>query len=267
MMLFSIITVTYNSRKFLAETIKSVLSQDYADFEYIIIDGGSSDGTLEIIKDFAAEDDRIRWISEPDNGISDAFNKGLALSTGDLVGIINSDDTYSPGALATVAQAYLSDSGADVFHGDMIRFQGQTPLFLLKPGKVGDNVWYEMPLNHPATFVTRRAYLLVGGFDIGLRVAMDYELVLRLYRAGCRFRYIDRVLANMRYGGASDERFLAARREVLAVTVAAGYPRWQAVCWFVVKAGMSTAKNLLRKLGLYGLIRLHPKFKKHQEEG
>lgn len=265
-MRFSVITVTYNSSKFLTETIRSVLSQDYGDFEYIFIDGGSTDGTLEIIKGFAARDDRIRWVSEPDDGISDAFNKGLAMASGDVIGILNSDDTYSSGTLATVAHAYLSYPGADVFHGDMIRFQGETPLFLLKPGKVGDNIWYEMPLNHPATFVTRRAYTLVGGFDVGLRVAMDYELVLRLYLAGCRFQYIDRVLANMRYGGTSDEKFLDARREVLAVTIAAGYPHWQAVYWYMVKSGMNIAKNMLRRLGLHGLIRLHPKFKKHQEE-
>lgn len=265
-MRFSVITVTYNSKLFLMETIKSVISQDYGDFEYIIVDGGSTDGTLEIIKDFAAEDDRIRWISEHDDGISDAFNKGLALATGDIVGIINSDDIYSPGALAAVAQAYQSDPAADVFHGDMVRFQGITPLFRLKPGRIGDNVWYEMPLNHPATFVTRKAYALVGGFDTTLKVAMDYELVLRLYRAGCRFCYLEQVLANMRYGGASDERFLAARKEVYEVTVAAGYPRTRAVRWFVVKAGMNIAKNLLRKLGLYGLIRLHPKFEHHQKE-
>lgn len=260
-MRFSVITVTYNSRKFLPETILSVLSQDYADFEYIIIDGGSTDGSLEIIKGFAAGDDRILWISEPDKGISDAFNKGLGLATGDLVGIINSDDTYPPWALSCVAQAYQSDSEADVFHGDMIRFQDETPLFLLKPGKVGENIWYEMPVNHPATFVARRAYALVGGFDAGLRVAMDYELALRLYRAGCRFHYIDRVLAHMRYGGASDKRFFAARREVYVVTVAAGYPRWKAAGWFVIKSGLNIAKNLLRKLGLYSLIRLYPRFR------
>lgn len=265
-MRFSVITVTYNSRKFLTETIESVLSQDYDDFEYIIVDGGSTDGTLGMIKDFAEGNDRIRWISEPDNGISDAFNKGLALASGDVIGILNSDDTYASGALAIIAQAYLLNPGADVFHGDMIRFQGEVPLFLLKPGKIGENIWCEMPLNHPATFVTRRAYTLVGGFDVGLQVAMDYELVLRLYRSGCHFQYIGRVLANMRYGGASDERFFAARREVLTVTIAAGYPRWRAVCWFVVKVGMNIAKNMLRTLGLHGLIRLHPKFKKYQEE-
>lgn len=260
-MRFSIITVTYNSSRFLAETIQSVLTQEYADLEYLLVDGGSSDGTLEIIKSFAAQDPRIRWISEPDEGISDAFNKGLAMSTGELVGIINSDDTYSPGALESVAQAYLADPGVDVLHGDMIRFQGDRPLFLLKPGKVAGNIWYEMPLNHPATFVTRRAYAQVGGFDLGLKVAMDYELVLRLYRAGCRFRYIDRVLANMRYGGASDDGFIAARKEVAAVTVRAGYPPAKAYGWLVYKSFQGCVKNLLRWLGLHRLIRMHPKFR------
>jgi len=265
-MTFSIITVTYNSRKFLAETMQSVVSQEYSDFEYIIIDGGSTDGTLDILKGFAAKDARIRWISEPDNGISDAFNKGLRLATGDVIGILNSDDTYAVGALGAVAAAFAADPACDVVHGDMIRFQGDTPLYRLKPAPVDERVWHDMPVNHPATFVRRQLYERVGLFDTGLKVAMDYDLVLRLYRAGCRFCYLERVLANMRYGGASDARFLEARREVFAVTVAAGYPRWRAGSWFVIKAGMNITKNLLRQLGLHTLIRLHPKFKQHQGE-
>lgn len=265
-MRFSIITVTYNSKIYLAETIRSVLTQDYTDFEYIIVDGGSSDGTLEIIKSLAAADDRIRWVSEPDDGISDAFNKGLKLASGDIVGIINSDDTYSAGALSAVAAAFAADPACDVVHGDMLRFQGETPLFRLKPTPIDDRIWHDMPVNHPATFVRRQVYGQIGLFDPRLTVAMDYELVLRLYRAGCRFCYLEQVLANMRYGGASDARFLAARREVFAVTVATGYPRWKAVMWFCVKAGMNITKNLLRKTGLHGLIRLHPKFKKYQKE-
>lgn len=265
-MRFSIITVTYNSKIFLAETIQSVLTQDYIDFEYIFIDGGSNDGTLEIIKVFAADDGRIRWISEPDNGISDAFNKGILSASGDIIGILNSDDTYATGALGAVAAAFAADPACDVVHGDMLRFQGDTPLFRLKPAPVDDRIWHDMPINHPATFVSRQVYEQVGLFDTRLKVAMDYDLVLRLYRSGCRFCYLARVLANMRYGGASDERFLTARREVFAVTVATGYPIWRAAGWFLAKSGMNIAKNLLRKLGLHGLIRLHPKFKKHQGE-
>lgn len=265
-MTFSIITVTFNGREYLEEAMDSVLSQDFAEFEYIIVDGGSTDGTLEIILRHAAADPRIRWISEPDNGISDAFNKGILMAQGEIVGILNSDDTYAAGALGAVAAAFAADPACDVVHGDMLRFQDTTPLFRLQPAPVDDRVWHDMPVNHPATFVRRAVYERVGLFDTRLKVAMDYELVLRLYRAGCRFCHLERVLANMRYGGASDERFLAARREVFAVTVAAGYPRWRAAGWFVVKAGMNITKNLLRKLGLHGLMMMHPKFRKHQGE-
>jgi len=262
---FSIITVTFNSSAYLDETIVSVLSQDYADLEYIIIDGGSTDGTLDIIRRHAHSDGRIRWQSEPDEGISDAFNKGIRLAQGEFVGILNSDDTYAPGTLNKVAQAYAADAECDVVYGDMIRFQEETPLFRLTPSALDERIWYDMPLNHPACFVRRSTYERHGLFDTRLRVAMDYELVLRLYRSGCRFRYLPHVLANMRYGGASDERFVSARREVYAVTVSAGYPRWKAAWWFVIKSGLNITKNVLRMLGLHGLIRLHPKFKHHQD--
>lgn len=265
-MTFSVITVTFNSREYLEEAINSVLSQDFTDLEYIIVDGGSTDGTLEIIRHYAALDRRIRWISEPDNGIADAFNKGILMAQGEIIGILNSDDTYAAGALQAVAAAFAAEPDCDVVHGDMLRFQGATPLFLLKPSPVDDRIWHDMPVNHPATFVHRRAYDKVGLFDAQLKVAMDYELILRFYRAGCLFRYLDQVLANMRYGGASDERFLAARREVYAVTVAAGYPSWRAGCWFILKSGMNIVKNLLRKLGLHGLMMMHPKFKKYRGE-
>lgn len=265
-MTFSVITVTFNSRLYLAEAISSVLSQDIADLEYIIVDGGSTDGTLEIIRQHAVSDSRIRWISEKDEGIADAFNKGIRMARGELIGILNSDDTYAAGALQAVAAVFAAEPDCDVVHGDMLRFQGTTPLFLLKPAAVDERIWHDMPVNHPATFVRRRAYDKVGLFDTQLKVAMDYELVLRFYRAGCHFRYLEQVLANMRYGGASDERFLAARREVYAVTVAAGYPGWRAGCWFIVKAGMNIVKNLLRKLGLHGLMMMHPKFRKYRGE-
>ena len=262
-MLFSIITVTYNSSKYLAETMNSVLTQDFADFEYIIVDGGSTDGTLEIIKEFAAQNGCIRWMSEPDNGISDAFNKGIALATGDVIGILNSDDTYSEGALSAVATVFTNDQSCDVVHGDMLRFQGDTSLYRLKPATVDDRIWHDMPINHPATFVRRDTYKKVGLFDTKLKVAMDYELMLRIYIADCRFCYLEQILANMRYGGTSDERFMDARREVYAVSVKAGYSHWKAAGWFVIKAGMNIIKNLLRKFGLYGIMRLYPKFRRN----
>lgn len=257
----SIITVSMNSAKYLRETMQSVVSQDWPDLDYIIVDGGSVDGTLDIIREFAARDSRIRWISEKDEGISDAFNKGLTLARGDLIGFLNSDDTYASGALRAVAEAFLRNPETDVFHGDMVRFTGSSPLFTVVAGRVGDNIWHEMPLNHPATFVTHRAFAAVGGFDTSLLLAMDYDIVLRLFLAGCRFVHVPRVIARMRYGGASDDRFVAVRREVVAVTVAKGYPPLKAWCWFAFGVGKGYLKKMLRRCGFNHLIRLHPRFK------
>lgn len=261
-MTFSIITPTFNSRTFLEETIGSVLSQEDADFEYIIVDGGSTDGTLDIIKRHAEKDGRIRWLSEPDEGIADAFNKGIARAKGEIVGIINSDDTYLPGTLAAVAEAYRSHPECGVFHGDMLRLQGDTVLFLLKPSDIQSHIWHEMPLNHPATFVTAHACRNVGGFDAKVRIAMDYDLMLRLHKGGCRFHYVERPLAAMRYGGASDAKFLDGLREVRAIAIREGYPPVKAWFWFGYKVTVGTIKNILRRFGLYSLICLHPKFRK-----
>ena len=260
-MLLSIITPTMNSAASLEETIRSVLGQTEVLLEYLLIDGGSGDATLDIIKRHAAADDRIRWISEPDQGIADAFNKGIELARGEVIGIINSDDLYEPGALSAVLGQFQTNPDCDLVHGDMLRLQGDQPLFRMVPGPVAETIWREMPLNHPTVFVRAARYRELGGFDVALRLTMDYELVLRYYRAGCRFCYLPRILARMRYGGASDHHFLAVRRELFRVTVAVGYPRWKAAVWYLRYAAAGSIKLLLRRSGLYVLMRLHPKFR------
>lgn len=260
MITFSIITPCFNSSGYLRETIESIFSQDYPAIEYIIVDGGSTDGTVDIIREYADRDRRITWISEPDDGIADAFNKGIRMASGDVVGILNSDDRYAPGALMTVAEAVAVHPECDVFHGNMLRYQGDTPLFLLKPSDVEHNIWHEMPINHPATFVTQKAYRQVGPFDTGLKIAMDYDMMLRLHRAGFRFWHIDEVLAHMRYGGASDAGVLPGLREVFHVSVRQGYPEWKAFCWMVRNGLLRSVKNILRRMGLHLLLRIHPKF-------
>lgn len=266
-MKFSIITITYNSSQYLGETIASVRSQNYPEYEHIIIDGGSTDGTLDIIRRHAGADSRIHWISEPDNGISDAFNKGVRMATGEVIGILNSDDRYAVNALKVVADAISAHPECDVFHGNMLRFQGDTPLFMLKPSDLQRNIWHEMPMNHPATFVTSRAYKVVGEFDTGLKIAMDYDLMLRLYVAGFKFWHINEQLAQMRYGGASDTDFMAGLKEVSLVSVKQGYPRWKAWYWMLHKGFLRGCKQLLRKLGLNSLMRLHPKFHEIGDHG
>ncbi len=258
--MFSIITITFNSECYLEDTIASINSQEFPDFEYIIVDGGSTDGTVEIIREYAELDPRIRWISEPDNGIADAFNKGIAIASGNIIGILNSDDRYAPEALRTVAAAVAEHPECDVFHGNMLRYQGDEPLFLLKPSDVERNIWHEMPLNHPATFVTQKAYRQVGPFDTGLKIAMDYDMMLRLHKAGFCFCYIDEVLAHMRYGGASDAGVLAGLVEVFRVSVRQGYPRWKASFWMMRNGLLRTVKNIIRGMGLHFLLRIHPKF-------
>ncbi|MCE1225456.1 MAG: glycosyltransferase [Geobacteraceae bacterium] len=260
-MRFSIITPTMNSAASLEETIRSVLGQTDVALEYLLIDGGSTDATLDIIKRHAAADDRIRWMSGPDQGIADAFNKGIALAGGDVIGIINSDDLYESGALAAVRDQFQADPDCDLVHGDMLRLEGDQPLFRMVPGPVAETIWREMPLNHPTVFVKAARYQELGGFDVALRLTMDYELVLRYYRAGCRFCYLPRILARMRYGGASDNHFLAVRTELFRVTTAAGYPHWKAAVWFLRYAAAGSIKLLLRRTGLYSLMRLHPKFR------
>ena len=133
-MLFSIITPTMNSAASLEETIRSVLDQSGVALEYLLIDGGSTDATLEIIKHHAAADNRVRWISEPDQGIADAFNKGIALAQGEVIGIINSDDLYEDGALSAVMDQFQADPDCDLVHGDMLRLEGNQPLFRMVPG-------------------------------------------------------------------------------------------------------------------------------------
>jgi glycosyltransferase involved in cell wall biosynthesis len=203
--LVSIITVVFNGYSSLEQTILSVTGQSYGNIEYLIIDGGSGDGTLDIIRKY---DDKIDyWISEPDNGIFDAMNKGIKLATGELIGIINCGDRYLAGAVHKIVEAAAEHPEADVFHGDL--------RFIQKSGI--ESVWrsrerlnrrfiYRMPVNHPTVFVRSACYRAYGVFDTLYRVAADFDLMLRfLVDRGLMFHHIDAVLAVMSGGGASGD--------------------------------------------------------------
>lgn len=261
-MKISIITATYNSSKTLEATINSVLSQKNVDLEYLIVDAASTDGTLDIVNRYTKQDARIRWISEPDEGIADAFNKGLTMVHGDWVGIIGSDDMYTSGVFQNVADAARDNPEATVIHGDLIRLDEKgNPLFAIKPSDIDKTIWHQMPVNHPATFVARKAFDEVGLFDKTLKIAMDYDLILRLYKAGANFVYVDKPITSMSYGGASDNRFLDGLKEVRQVKLREGYPRWKADYWLVHRYLLEVTKKLLRSTGLHGLLKLHPRFR------
>lgn len=180
---FSIITITYNSSRFLAETIESVLSQDLSDLEYLIVDGGSTDGTLDIVRKYAERDARIRWVSEPDAGIADAMNKGVRLATADIVAHLHSDDTYLPGALRQVADAFARHADARWLTGCLrhVNEQGEQLYDTqFKDDYSQRSLLRRNLIGHPATFIRREVFAEVGGFDASLRYAMDYDLWLRI---------------------------------------------------------------------------------------
>ena len=207
--LVSIVTVVRNGAKTLPRALDSVLSQDYPEIEYLIVDGGSTDGTLDLLR---ANQGRIGlWISEPDRGISDAFNKGIALSRGETIGLLNSDDWYEPGAIrAAVAQ--MQKAGADIACGRLQYWDGDRRTYLASsdPAQLGRG----MTVGHPTVFVRRDSYRRLGLFRLDFRLAMDYEWLLRAANAGARFAVVDRCLANMQGGGVGDRRWRDSQREV-----------------------------------------------------
>ena len=171
--LVSVITVVYNGAEFLQQTIDSVANQTYKNIEYIIIDGGSTDGTLDIIESNSKH--ISHWVSEPDKGLYDAMNKGISKANGILVGIINSDDWYELDTVETVVNTYLKDDSKNIFHSD--RFDvypnGERKKFSFNPS-VFKFKYLSMTYNHPSMFVTSKLYESYK-YDVDLRVYSDYQ--------------------------------------------------------------------------------------------
>jgi glycosyltransferase involved in cell wall biosynthesis len=203
----SIVTICFNAVEHIEATIASVLIQGIPGLEYIIIDGGSTDGTIDVIRKY--EKQLAAWVSEPDEGISDAFNKGIALASGELVGLLNAADYYVPGALKELLSIY---KGSDVIYGNMRT--------LVEGKSNGDfhpdhqKLKSDMTLCHPATFIRKDAYLRYGDYRSDYRLAMDYELLLRFLLAGAAFEKIDLVLTEMSMDGVSNVHWKAALDEV-----------------------------------------------------
>ncbi|MDJ0636511.1 MAG: glycosyltransferase family 2 protein [Xenococcaceae cyanobacterium MO_188.B29] len=213
--LVTIITVVFNGTKYLEQTIKSVINQTYDNIEYIIIDGGSIDGTLDIIRNYEKVIDY--WVSEPDKGIYNAMNKGIKLSQGMLIGLINSDDWYGENAVETVVEAYLNNSKSNVIiTGAIYRTdsQGNILFKLNKPASFLDQkINRIMPVNHPATFVNREVYAEIGLFDEQYKIAGDYDFIYRAYYSKkVDFLFTEACLAYMRLDGLSEKPTTALLR-------------------------------------------------------
>ena len=224
-MKITIVTTTYNSASTLRDTMESVLAQTHKDIEYWVIDGGSKDGTLGLIKEYEPLfDGRMKWISEPDNGLYDALNKGISRATGDVVGILNSDDFYtSPTVLEQVAAGFSDD--VDAVYGD---------IHFVRPSDLGKCVRYYssklfrpwalrfgfMPA-HPSFYVRREVYERCGGYALDYKLAADYDMMVRLlYKEKIRCRYLSVDMVTMRTGGMSTKnvrnRLLLTKEDVKA---------------------------------------------------
>lgn len=203
----TIITASYNSRIGIENAINSVLSQKDINLEYIIIDGGSTDGTVDIIKSYGGK--ITKFISEPDNGIYDAMNKGIKLASGDIIGILNSDDMYADNAVLKDVAETFERTGADAVYGDLVYVdKGDTNEVVrywksgpYKPGSFRKG-WHPA---HPALFVRRAIYDKYGVFDASFDISADFELMLRFFeKHKIRIAYLPRVLVKMRMGGESN---------------------------------------------------------------
>lgn len=211
--LVTIITVVFNGEKYLEQTIQSVINQNYDNVEYIVIDGGSTDGTVDIIRKY--EDKIDYWVSEPDGGLYYAMNKGIQLATGELIGLINSDDIYNDGTISKVTDQYVNPqklrsviiSGA-IFRTDS---QGNIKIRLYTSHKsLEEQIEWRMPLHHPATFVSCDVYKTIGAFNTKYKIAGDYDFIYRAFHSHkVKFLIIDDFLTSMRLGGLSEEGIMS----------------------------------------------------------
>ncbi len=212
----SIITVCYNAEKTLEKTIKSVIGQSYKNIEYIIIDGGSTDASVDIIKKYNKY--ISYWISEPDQGVYDAMNKGLLQTTGDIVGIINSDDWYANSTIESVVKCF-SCQNVDIIHGKLICVSIDGDMLYEDAPREDDNgLYYNMIYHHPTCFIRRDMYRIHGGFDCRYKIAADYDLLLRLRVNGATFRYLDSDCAYFRLGGLSGQRIWLCNLEAYKIS-------------------------------------------------
>ena len=202
----SIITVSFNSAKTIEDTIQSVLSQDYPQIEYIVVDGGSSDATVDIIRKYQ---DRIStWISEKDQGMYDAMNKGIALASGDVIGILNSDDIYMSNHVVTELMNKMNSEQAQVVFADLIlvdQYNQNKVLRYYNSGHFHPNKFrYGWMPAHPTVFVKSSLYKAVGPFSTDYQIAADYEMLIRiLAKQNAKYAYLPKPVVRMRSGGAS----------------------------------------------------------------
>ncbi len=243
--LISIVTVVRNGEKHIEQAILSVLNQSYDNIEYIVIDGDSSDKTLEIIKKYENQIDY--WVSKRDGGIYDAMNKGIMLSSGSVIGILNSDDCYVRGSVEISVQALLR-SRADYSYAKVGYIDSNERVRTITPltNKFKRLYLQEMPYSHISAFVRDYVYKKVGLFSTAYKIAGDHDMAVRIYRANFKATVVDEVVGYLRSGGISNS--LVSMNESLKVAMRHG------------KKKMPAYLSFLKSLIKYHILKLLPQF-------
>lgn len=225
----SVITIVFNGQDTLRKTIESIRTQTYENIEYIIIDGGSTDETLNIIKENESLIDK--WVSEPDGGISDAFNKGIAMATGEVIGLLNSGDIFYQDSVERVLDLFKQLPDTEIVYGNLfLEFSDESlnHIRFATPELTAGSFKCRFPdLNHPTVFAKRYLYEQIGNFDTSLRFAMDYDWLRRAYRAGAKFSKLDgKPVAALEFAGASTENASITIEEVYRISLKFGDNRY-----------------------------------------
>ena len=203
-MKISLITVCYNSEKTVEDTLKSVLQQNYENYEYIVIDGKSKDHTIDIVKKYEQKfAGRLKFISEPDKGIYDAMNKGIKLAKGDIIGILNSDDVLTNSSVFDKIVTAFKNNDVDGVYSNLVFLDEtlQMPVRNFIAHKQSKVLGWHPP--HPNLYLKTEVYESVGYFDLNYKIAADYDFMLRMLKNNFKLYYIDDYLVKMRSGGVS----------------------------------------------------------------
>lgn len=258
--LVSIITPTLNSGKFIRDNIKSILTQTYSNIEHIIIDGGSTDNTIAIVRE---TDPNAIIISEPDEGISDAFNKGIRLAKGDVIATLNSDDYYAgDGVIQRVVDIFVSRHDTKVVYGKVRCFDpesGET-LFVFGEPFHPDKTRLTTIMSHPAFFVTRDAHYAVGDYSLDYKIAMDHDYFLRTINLYEPF-FIDKVLTVMRWGGVSTRNTYLGHKEGYKILRSNRVSIISATANLTYKYIMTFLSLAFQKAGLKSMVLFYRKWK------
>lgn len=242
----SVVTVCYNSERTIRKTFDSIINQTNQDFEYIVIDGASSDNTVQLIKDFSESGKFkgvFRYISEPDEGIYDAMNKGINIASGQYVALLNSDDWYEESVINTLHEEILNNPDVDIFYG-FIRLIKDSKEYMVRRNNYDFIMEGKGLIQHPTCFVKKSAYKDVGCFDTSYRVCADQDLMIRMVKAGKKYKGVDSVITNFSMAGVSYNYDFT--REVLT---------------FKLKHNIISRSDYIVRLFLYGLKRVMKVFK------